>query len=142
LDSWIVILLDIKQWQSAQKETRLILTQLSGCPQGTAISAIIQSEFCQSQATEYSNSYRYVKRKISTEELRFIYELWQKAVNANYRSSGGTVTPHFWVTFKARIDEIIREDNEGKQNYERFEWKQECASISEDIRNQYSGSNW
>jgi hypothetical protein len=131
-------LLDIKQWQSAQEETEDILLQLSGCPKGTAISEILKSEFIQSSKTDYGNSFRYVKRKISTDQLRSIYEIWQKFVNA----SSGSVNSHFWRSFKNRIDQIIREDEEGDKKRERFEWQQECASISEDIRNQYSGNNW
>ncbi|WP_293157891.1 MULTISPECIES: hypothetical protein [unclassified Microcoleus] len=92
-------LLDIKQWQSAQEETEDILIQLSGCVKSTVISEILKSEFTQSGKSYYGNSYRYVKRKISTDELRFIYEIWQKSVNTSSLSSEGAVTPDFLVTF-------------------------------------------
>ncbi|WP_293334466.1 WD40 repeat domain-containing protein [Microcoleus sp. CAWBG58] len=131
-------LLDIKQWLSAQEETEDILIQLSGCPKGTAISEILQSELTQSGKSYYGNSYRYVKRKISTDELRFIYEIWQKSVKTSSLSSEGAVTPDFLVSLKGRLNHIISEDEEGDKNYKRFQSQEQEEREAENARASYA----
>lgn len=143
--NWLEYLLEMKQWQEAEQETEYILLELSNCEKGTDLSEILKSEFHQSTMSEYLNSHRYVKRKISTDKLLSIYELWQKFATANFGSDKvkeGEVFPDFWLFFKPRIEEILREDEEGKRNYERFQQQQESDSYSESVRDSYSGNNW
>lgn len=143
--NWLEYLLEMKRWQEAEQEIEYILLELSDCEKGTAISEILKSEFDRSPVMPTQHSWetcRYVERKIPTDKLRPIYEFCQKFFNANSGSSQVEEIPNFWVAFQTRINEMLIEDEESEQCFEKMRHQRECDNYSESVRDSYSGNNW